>query len=85
MAVVQLTFFPLAFAGGLFSGAGQAPGFIETIAPYVPTRGAVELMWAAVGDYRLNPVTLISFAVWTLVLGALAVYGHRRDEGERFH
>lgn len=85
LAVVQLTFFPLAFAGGLFSGAGQAPGFIETIAPFTPTRGAAEMMWAAVGDYRMNPVAAIAFAGWTVLLAVLAVYAYRRDEGQRFH
>ncbi|WP_234367565.1 MULTISPECIES: ABC transporter permease [Streptomyces] len=85
LTVVQLTFFPLAFAGGLFSGAGQAPGFIETIAPFTPTRGAAELMWAAVGDYHLNPVAAVSFIVWTVLLAVLSVYAYRRDEGQRFH
>ncbi|MGW2589774.1 ABC transporter permease [Streptomyces sp. NPDC001515] len=85
LTVVQLTFFPLAFAGGLFSGAGRAPGFIETVAPFTPTRGAAELMWAAVGDYRLNPVAAVSFAVWTVLLAVLSVYAYRRDEGQRFH
>lgn len=85
LTVVQLTFFPLAFAGGLFSGAGRAPGFIETIAPFTPTRGAAELMWAAVGDYDLNPVAAVSFAAWTVLLAVLSVYAYRRDEGQRFH
>lgn len=85
LTVVQLTFFPLAFAGGLFSGPDRAPGFIETIAPFTPTRGAAELMWTAVGDYDLNPVTAVSFVVWTALLAVLSVYAYRRDEGQRFH
>ena len=39
--VAQVVFFPLAFGGGLMSAPGDAPGFVETIAPYLPTRGAV--------------------------------------------
>ncbi|MCE7080567.1 ABC transporter permease [Streptomyces sp. ST2-7A] len=84
LAVVQILFFPLAFAGGLLSGPEDAPGFIQTIAPYVPTRGAVELMWAAVGDFRIDAVALTSFVLWTLAMAALAVYAYRRDEGRRF-
>jgi ABC-2 type transport system permease protein len=84
LAVAQIIFFPLAFAGGLLSAPGQAPGFVETIAPYLPTRGAVELMWAAVGDYPLDPVAMAMLAVWTVAAGALAVWAYRRDEGRRF-
>ena len=55
IVVAQVIFFPLAFGGGLLSAPGDAPGFIETIAPYLPTRGAVELMWA--GGRRLRDPT----------------------------
>jgi ABC-2 type transport system permease protein len=81
---VQVVFFPIAFAGGLLSAPGKAPGFIETIAPYVPSRGAVELMWAAVGDFRPSTTSLIVFVLWSVVLAALAVFAYRRDEGRRF-
>jgi ABC-2 type transport system permease protein len=84
LAVAQIIFFPLAFGGGLLSDPGRAPGFVETIAPYLPTRGAVELMWAAVGDYRVDPVAMAMLAVWTVAAGALAVWAYRRDEGRRF-
>ncbi|MBL6276801.1 ABC transporter permease [Micromonospora fiedleri] len=84
IVVAQLVFFPLAFGGGLLSAPDQAPGFIEAIAPYLPTRGAVELMWAAVGDYSVNLLSLVMLGVWVVVLAALAAWAYRRDEGRRF-
>jgi ABC-2 type transport system permease protein len=84
LAVAQIIFFPLAFGGGLLSEPGHAPKFVETIAPYLPTRGAVELMWAAVGDYRVRTTPMVMLAVWTLAAAALAVWAYRRDEGRRF-
>ncbi|MEW2473051.1 MULTISPECIES: ABC transporter permease [Micromonospora] len=84
IVVAQLVFFPLAFGGGLLSAPDQAPGFIEAIAPYLPTRGAVELMWAAVGDYSVNLLSLVMLGVWVVVLAALAGWAYRRDEGRRF-
>jgi ABC-2 type transport system permease protein len=39
LAVAQVIFFPLAFDGGLLSAPGQAPGWVEVIASYLPTRG----------------------------------------------
>jgi ABC-2 type transport system permease protein len=84
VVVAQLVFFPLAFGGGLLNAPGQAPGFIETIAPYLPTRGAVELMWAAVGDFTVNRTSVLMLGVWMVALAALAVWAYRRDEGRRF-
>ncbi|MEV0719382.1 ABC transporter permease [Asanoa sp. NPDC050611] len=84
LVVCQVIFFPLAFGGGLMSAPDQAPGFIQAIAPYLPTRGAVELMWAAVGDYPVRPLSVVMLAVWTVAAGAVAVWAYRRDEGRRF-
>jgi ABC-2 type transport system permease protein len=84
LAVAQIVFFPLAFGGGLLSAPGEAPGFVETIAPYLPTRGAVELVWAAVGDYPLDPTAMVMLAVWIVAMAALAGWAYRRDEGRRF-
>ncbi|WP_248959099.1 ABC transporter permease [Sphaerisporangium perillae] len=84
IAVAQILFFPLAFGGGLLSAPGNAPSFIETIAPFLPTRGSVELVWAATGDFTPHVVSLVMLAVWTVVAGALAAWAYRRDEGRRF-
>ncbi|KAB2339983.1 ABC transporter permease [Actinomadura rudentiformis] len=84
LALTQIVFFPLAFGGGLLGPPGEAPEFVETVAPYLPTRGAVELVWAAVGDYRINPTAMVMLGVWIAATGALAVWAYRRDEGRRF-
>ncbi|MEH1099108.1 ABC transporter permease [Micromonospora sp. CPCC 205561] len=84
IVVAQVVFFPLAFGGGLLSAPDQAPGFVEAVAPFLPTRGAVELMWAAVGDYPVNPLSMVMLGVWVVLLAALAGWAYRRDEGRRF-
>ncbi|MFJ1540730.1 ABC transporter permease [Micromonospora chalcea] len=84
IVVAQVIFFPLAFGGGLLSGPDDAPGFIKAIAPYLPTRGAVELIWTAVTDFRPGALSLVMLGVWVLVLAAAAGWAYRRDEGRRF-
>lgn len=84
LAVAQIIFFPLAFLGGLLSSPAQAPSFVEAVAPYLPTRGAVELMWAAVGDFPVRPLSATMLLVWTVAAGLLAAWAYRRDEGRRF-
>jgi ABC-2 type transport system permease protein len=84
IVVAQVLFFPLAFGGGLMSAPGGAPGFIEAMAPYLPTGAAVRLMWTAVGDYPLEPASAASLIAWIVLLGAVATWAYRRDEGRRF-
>ncbi|MFF5206013.1 ABC transporter permease [Streptosporangium sp. NPDC000396] len=84
IAVVQLLLFPMAVGGGLLMDPMNAPAFIGLIGPYLPSRGAVELVWAAVGHGTPGTLPLVMFAVWSAVAGALAVWAYRRDEGRRF-
>jgi ABC-2 type transport system permease protein len=84
LAAVQIIFFPMAFAGGLLTEPGRAPDVIERIAPFLPSRGAVELMWAAVGDFRVDPVATVMLVLWTGSAAVAAVIAYRRDEGRRF-
>jgi ABC-2 type transport system permease protein len=84
LAVTNIMFLPLAFGGGLLANPQDLPGFIEIIAPYLPTRGAVELMWAAVAGFEPNPTALVMLGVWVVACGGLAAFAYRRDEGRRF-
>jgi ABC-2 type transport system permease protein len=84
VVLAQVLFFPLAFLGGLMTGPGMAPGIVEDLAPYLPTGGAVRLMWAAVGDYPLEPLSIAALAGWAIALAAFATWAYRRDEGRRF-
>ncbi|GGL24877.1 ABC transporter permease [Planomonospora parontospora] len=84
IAVVQLLFFPMAVGGGLLTNPMDAPAFIDAVAPFLPSRGAVELVWAAVGYGTPQTLAMVMFAVWIAVAGALAVWAYRRDEGRRF-
>lgn len=84
LAVTNIVFFPLAFGGGLLTGPDTLPGFVKVISPYLPTRGAVELVWTAIGDFRPRVTSLVMLLVWTVACGALAVWAYRRDEGRRF-
>ena len=84
LVVAQVLFLPLAFGGGLLMPPGAAPGFIAWLSPWLPTGGAARLMWATVGDLPFDPGATLALAGWTVLLGGLAVWAYRRDEGRRF-
>ncbi|GLY05808.1 ABC transporter permease [Actinoplanes sp. NBRC 101535] len=84
IVVAQVLFLPLAFGGGLMAPPGGAPKFVEVIAPYLPTGGAVRLMWATVGEYRPDLGSALSLVGWTVLFGLIALWAYRRDEGRRF-
>ncbi|PRY29369.1 ABC transporter permease [Pseudosporangium ferrugineum] len=84
IVVAQVLFFPLAFGGGLMTAPGGAPGFVEAIAPYLPTGAAVRLMWAAVGDFGVQPASVAALVAWTVAFAGVAAWAYRRDEGRRF-
>ena len=85
LAVTQLLFFPMAFGGGLFfGGPDRMPSFLEHVAPFLPTRGAVELVWTATTDFSPEPTSLIALGVWTAATAGTAVWAFRRDQGRRF-
>ncbi|GII89122.1 ABC transporter [Sphaerisporangium siamense] len=85
VVVAQVVFFPMAVGGGLLTGPPEvAPDFIKAIAPYLPTRGAVELVWTASTTFSPNVLSLVMLAAWIAVFGALSTWAYRRDEGRRF-
>ncbi|MFI6925601.1 ABC transporter permease [Nonomuraea spiralis] len=84
LAVAQIVFFPVAIVGGLILPPQIMPDIVESISPYVPSRGAAELIWAAISDVRPDPVALIMLGVWTVIAAAAATWAYRHDEGRRF-
>jgi ABC-2 type transport system permease protein len=84
VAVSQLLFFPMAIVGGLLMPPQILPEFVQVASPYVPTRGAAELMWWATAGVRPDAVSLVMLAAWTFLMAAAAAWAYRRDEGRRF-
>lgn len=84
-AVANFVYLPLAFASGLFLPIGQLPGFVQRLAPYLPTYHLGQLAWSAVGA-RAEPVlvSLAWLAGYTAVFLVLAVRAYARDQHRKF-
>ncbi|MBE3568112.1 MAG: ABC transporter permease [Thermogemmatispora sp.] len=83
--IINLSFFILAFASGVFVPLTQLPAALQNIAPYSPFYLLALLAWNAVGVH----IGTIGNTVWLLVLYSviflsLAVWAYRREERYSF-
>ena len=84
IAVIQVTFFALAFGGGLFLPPALFPDWLNAISQFLPSRMARDFVIWAVEGGDLSPLTWIGLLVWVFGLLAIALVLFRRDEGRRY-
>ncbi|HET7567580.1 MAG TPA: ABC transporter permease [Gaiellaceae bacterium] len=84
LPVANVLYMLLAYAGGLWTGPGDLPRQVMRISPYTPTRQWGDVLWQAVAGASWGARHWVALAAYTLVFGALAAWGYRRDEGQRF-
>jgi ABC-2 type transport system permease protein len=84
-ALANLIYLPLSFASGLFVPLNQLPGFIQNLAPYLPSYHYAQLAWSALGAGRESlGVSLLWLGGYTAVFLTLAVRSYRREERVKF-
>jgi ABC-2 type transport system permease protein len=84
-ALANLIYLPLSFASGLFVPLNQLPGFIQDLAPYLPSYHYAQLAWSALGAGRESlGVSLVWLGGYTAVFMTLAVRSYRREERAKF-
>ena len=84
-ALANLIYLPLSFASGLFMPIRQLPGFVQRIAPYLPSYHYGQLAWSAVGA-PTEPLgtSLAWLAGYTVLFMALTVRAYRREQSLKF-
>ncbi len=84
IAVVQVTLFPLSFAGGMFMPPEIFPPWLDAISTFTPTRGARELFVSAATGAPLESVFALVLVGWAVIFAALVTIAYRRDEGRNY-
>jgi ABC-2 type transport system permease protein len=84
IAITQVAMFLLAFGGGLFLPPQMFPAWLDAVSQALPIRQAREIVVGTATGSGVPAWAVIGILAWTAVLGALAVWLHRRDEGRRF-
>ena len=84
-AVANLIYLPLAFASGFFVPVGQLPGFVQAIAPFLPTYHYAQLAWSVLGaGSETLGTSLLWLAGYTALFLTLAIRAYRREERAKF-
>ncbi len=83
LPVANVLYLSTAYVGGLWTGPRRLPAGLEHVGRFLPTHQWGDLVWAAVGvgNVGLHWVALLAYGG---LFAALAAWGYRRDEGERF-
>ena len=84
IAVTQVVFFPLAFAGGMMLPPEIFSPGLDLFSRFLPSRAARDLSVSALSGEPVEAAAVLCFLVWTVLLGAGAVWANRRDQGRRF-
>jgi len=86
LPVANLLYLPLAVGGFLWMRPTQdVPHGVDVASQLLPTRSWMEVVDpVATGDHAIPLRHVAALAAWGLVFLALAWWGYRRDEGERF-
>lgn len=83
LPIANLLYLALSYLGGFWTTGEHLPRFVDAFSRTLPTRQWAEVLWATVeGRFALWPwLWLLLYAAG---FAALALWGYRRDEGERF-
>jgi ABC-2 type transport system permease protein len=83
--IANLAFLPIAIAGSLWQRPPDLPPAADAAAQLVPTRSWIEVLDPiATGDGSVPLHHVAALVLWGVLFAALAAWGYRRDEGERF-
>ena len=84
-ALANLIYLPLSFASGLFMPLDRLPGFVQRIAPYLPSYHYGQLAWSAVGAPSEPLLTsLVWLAGYTALFMAVTMRAYRREQSLKF-
>jgi ABC-2 type transport system permease protein len=85
LPIANLAFIPLVVLGAFWARLDGLSHDADVALQVVPTRSWMEVLDSlATGEHPLPLHHVAALIAWTVAFGALAWWGYRRDEGERF-
>ena len=84
LPVANVVYLVFAYAGGLWTGPRPLSAAAGAVGPYLPTRQWGDVLWPAVQGKPWQAGHWLALLGFSCAFAALAAWGYRRDEGQRF-
>jgi ABC-2 type transport system permease protein len=84
LPVANILYLGLSYVGGLWTGPTGLPHAIERAGQVLPTREWGEVLWEAALGLPWHRGPWLALLGYSAGFAALAVWGYRRDEGQRY-
>jgi ABC-2 type transport system permease protein len=84
LPVANILYLTLSYAGGLWTGPTGLPHAVDWLARALPTRQWGEVLWPAARGAPWQLSHWGALLAYAIAFGALAAWGYRRDEGQRY-
>jgi ABC-2 type transport system permease protein len=84
LPVANILYMLLSYAGGLWTGPGDLPHAVSAISSYTPTRQWGDVLWPTVTGEPWGVTHWLALVAYAAGFAAIAAWGYRRDEGQRF-
>jgi ABC-2 type transport system permease protein len=84
LPAANILYLLLSYAGGLWTGPSDLPHAVRVISNYTPTRQWGDVLWPSVLNEPWSATHWLALAAYAAGFGAIAAWGYRRDEGQRF-
>jgi ABC-2 type transport system permease protein len=84
LPLANVAYLSLAFAGGLWTRPSGLPDLVAAVSPYLPTRALADSLAGIVYAHPVQWHAWLVLGAYSLAFAAVAVWGYRRDEGQRF-
>lgn len=84
LPLANLVYLGLAYGGGLWIRPAELPTAVARVSPFLPTRGFGDALTGIAVGVPIQGRAWGVLALYTAAFAAIAIWGYRRDEGQRY-
>jgi ABC-2 type transport system permease protein len=84
LPIANVVYLSLSYAGGLWTAPAELPDPVDAVSRALPTRALADALLAAATPEPWSWTPCAILTAYSIAFGAAALWGYRRDEGQRY-